>query len=336
MINKIKKHFMSFVVALLCLISCEAPMSPFPSFKPIKVDENTIFLTSRWDDYCHKIIAFDTKTETKIYTYEFPESIIYDFFYNKAFDESVYFLTLNGRVAALNPLTGKVKELHFELIREANCFTYIDNELWITPCVPGLRDTPITYAVYNAHTEKIRYETLPGGEMYWSNFAGYRDNGIYVPLLYSLGYSDIYNLTQNQFVDLSCFEKENKEYLYFDFFDPYLLCTFERQEKDKIKRDVDVFRYSITNNILSVEKLFSATGFFTTNLLCQNENFIALSTNNSFIAFDKKDNYKERIRIPIETKDWHCTLHKDNIYIVQAWTDKIYKFNMTDLTCSLI
>ena len=72
------------------------------------------------------------------------------------------------------------------------------------------------------------------------------------------------------------------------------------------------------------------------NSFYQNNENIVYTTTESFIAFDKKDNYKEIVRIPIETKDWHCTLHKDNIYIVQAWTDKIYKFNMTDLTCSLI
>lgn len=335
MINKIKKHFMSFVVALLCLISCEAPMSPFPSFKPIKVDENTIFLTSRWDDYCHKIIAFDTKTETKIYTYEFPESIIYDFFYNKAFDESVYFLTLNGRVATLNPLTGKVKELHFELIREANCFTYIDNELWITPCVPGLRDTPITYAVYNAQTEKIRYETLPGGVIFCEEYAGYEKGNTYISLYISSKSAEVYNITQKKYVDISCLNKEKKRYFCIKFYESYMICVYWG-DGEKNERNTDVFHYSIANNILNVEKLFSANGFYNMNSFYQNNENIVYTTTESFIAFDKKDNYKERIRIPIETKDWHCTLHKDNIYIVQAWTDKIYKFNMTDLTCSLI
>ena len=321
-------------VALFSLImSCEAPLSPFPSFKPINVDENTIFLTSRWDDNCHKIIAFDTKTETAIYTYKFPESIICDFFYDKSFDESVYFLTVNGSIARLNPLTGKVQELHFELSRVAECFTYVNNELWIAPCVPGFKDVPVTYAVYNAQTRKIRYETLPGGEMYLTKFAGHNGNNVYVSLLYSLGYSDIYNLTQKKFVDLSCFDKD---YLYLDFYDPYLLGTFVVSENngERERRDVDLFRYSVIDNVLNVEKVFSTGGFFSVNSLYQNDDFITLLTNKAIITFDKSG--VEKDRVSIKTKDTDSARHGDNIYIIQAWTDKVYKYDMINLTCSLI
>ena len=322
-------------VALFSLIiSCEAPLSPFPSFKPMNVDENTIFLTSRWDDNCHKIIAFDTKTETAIYTYKFPESIIYDFFYDKSFDESVYFLTLNGRIARLNPLTGKVQELHFELSRVAERFTYINNELWIAPCVPGFKDVPVTYAVYNAQTRKVRYETLPSGVIFCEEYAGYEKGNTYISFYISQQPAEIYNITQKKGVDISCLDKENKCYFCIEFYDPYMVCVHWNEQQNQ--RNTDVFHYSITDNVLSVEKLFFADGFYNMNSLYQNDDVIVYVTTDSFIAFDKKNNYREKARVPIDIKGEYSARHGDNIYIIQAWTDKVYKYDMINLTCSLI
>ncbi|MBP7552680.1 MAG: hypothetical protein KA885_04580 [Spirochaetes bacterium] len=327
-----KITFLIFGLIFLYCCNCSNEIDPgyYPIFDGINADENTIYFVNRSNDEVHKIYAVDTKKENKIYTYEFDRrkfsNVIYSMVYDVSFDINPYFVFMNGDALKLDVRSGKF--IKFDIDYYAGSIAIVDSKLWITPDVPGLENTPVSYFTYDDKYKKTEYIILPEGIFYWS---WGRINNIYISIYYAENYSNIYNLTTNQ-MKRDVFNK--KYYIYNFFCNNYLVAWNLDIEKDggeiyfinSFEPELDYkYLFSINTDELVFAEMF------------EDENYIYLVSREYIIKRNKNNNYDVEKNVRFNNKDslgFYCK--NGYIWLTCEDYDGAYKVNMDDLSYEII
>ncbi|HOV13725.1 MAG TPA: hypothetical protein PK771_05535 [Spirochaetota bacterium] len=333
----LKITYQSVLVFLIfmCLScsSCSNEIDPnyLPTFDPIDVDENTVFMFSRKDDKVHKIYAIDTKNSKKIYTYEFKRKIIYSFEYDASFDMNPYILLNGGEVLKLEVKTGKVKRLDLQYAQASICIT--DNKLWINQYQGGSENTPKEYHIYDPKTDKIEKTTLPEGVYF--GYAGSIDNSYYLPLYYGDGIpAKIYNLTTKRIISNNLLSKEY-DVFYFEL-DNYLLASVPDSTK------LDLYFINSIDPLFSYNYLFSVDAQETLLFakMFEDDNYIYLVSREDIIKRNKNNNYAIEKIVSFDNKSsggsggTYCK--NGYIWLTSENDDGAYKINMSDLSYEVV
>jgi len=318
------------------MISCyncsnEVDKNQLPTFNPIDVDENTIFLVNRKDDDVHKIYAIDTKKNKKIYTYDFKRKVVYDLMFDASFDMNPYIILLSGEALKLDVKSGKLKR--FDVKYTPEVLSVIDNKLWITPSGVGLKDTPKDYFTYDVKTDKSEYITIPEG-MFWGSWMNI-DNKHYLPLDINANKPKIYNLTTGKILEDNLF---NKEYYGCSFEGKqYLNAWYYNTNYDLI---CDLYFINSFEPTINYNFLFSTDPKYSFSKMFEDVNYIYMINRNDITKVNKNNSFKVEKKVTFDNKSSGGSLgfyHKNGyIWLTSEENDGAYKVNMDDLSYEII
>jgi len=238
----IKIIFLWFgLLVLLTSGSCSNEVDPnkLPTFDPITVDENTIFLSNIKDaPKVSKIYAIDTKNSIKLYTYDFKGrgiSLIYD----SSFDMKPYLQFFSGEVLKIETKTGKLHQIDIKY--SVNYLSITNNKLWAIPEGRGFENTSKDYFTYDAKNDKSEYITLQEGMYNGSSIL--IKNNTYLSIFYDdkdilkESTTKIFNFTTNKFLSEKLFDS-NKNYESYLFSGNYIGATYYDYKNEKYLTDI--------------------------------------------------------------------------------------------------
>jgi len=330
MLKQINIFFLS--ILFFCSgCSNEVDKNALPTFDPIDVDENTIFLVNSKDDNVHKIYAIDTRNNRKIYTYEFKNKIIYDLVFDASFDMNPYIILLSGEAFKIDVKSGKLKRIDTDIEYNPQSISLVDNKLWLIPPGGGTNNSK-KYIIYDSKKDQLENIVLPEGFFYgaWAR----ENNNIYLNLNFISSQPKVYNMTAGKNIDYNLL-RNDYDFFYF-YQNKYLVAAIKNSSI------VDTYRIDSFQPIFKKEFLFSIDSSKTLIFpaMFEDNDCIYLVSREYVTKRSKSKNYEIEKTVTFYNKSsggsfgFYCK--NGYIWLTSEENDGAYKVNMDDLSYEII
>ena len=329
----IKIIFLWFgLLVLLTSGSCSNEVDPnkLPTFDPITVDKDTIFLSNIKDaPKVSKIYAIDTKNSKRIYTYDFKKSVIY-IQYDASFDINPYIIFLDGKLFKLETRSGTLKRINTDFI--VDNISIVNDKAWIAPSKIAVEGVPQKHYIYDPKLDNLESINLPEG-LFRGGWT-YINNNYYFPIsLDSPSGDKIYNFTTNTIIGNNFF---GKQYNIYVMKKNYLSGLILSQDPSYDSWD---FYYINSFEPLDGKFLFS-TGRFGLLDIYERGNLVYFLDSFSGLRITIRDKTKDYAIIKtislIDGGNYQAYCKNNYIWCVSENNDGVYKINMDDLTYEVI